>query len=136
MGCQGLYADVNYVNFTIGKASKNAELYEALVNAYNTYKRSKVESLVPTFDTQASLGDEFSIAANPFTPLRVVQIFFATATYDENVKDVSVTLADQFGAIGGTMGLFAGFSFLSALEIVYYLMKALLTVANKRFSQV
>ena len=119
----------------IGNSSKDIDVLKSLINAYTAYKRHQVRSTVIIHDEDAAAQEQFQIASKPYHPLRVVQIYFDTATYDENVKDVSVTLADQLGAIGGTMGLFAGFSFLSALEIVYFLMKALLSAAKKRFSQ-
>ena len=96
------------------------------------YKRSRVGSFVLSYDKSAIVSYQFKIVTNPYDPLKVVQIYFDTATYDENVKDVSVTLADQLGAIGGTMGLFAGFSLLSALEIVYFLIKFLLSVVKEK----
>ena len=37
--------------------------------------------------------------------------------------EVKVTLEAQLGLIGGTMGLLTGFSILSGIEIVYYLIK-------------
>ena len=37
--------------------------------------------------------------------------------------DFKVTLVGQLGLIGGTMGLFTGFSILSAIEIVYFAAK-------------
>ena len=78
--------------------------------------------------------------------LDVIQIYFDTATYDEIEKDVKVTvqsahvdpflfvkyqhrlhaqvtLESALGLIGGTMGLLTGFSILSGIEIVYYVLK-------------
>ena len=52
-----------------------------------------------------------------------VEIFFNTATYDEIERDVKVTLQAQLGLIGGTMGLLTGFSILSGVEIIYFVMK-------------
>ena len=49
-------------------------------------------------------------------PLEAVYIYFDTATYDEIVMDVSYTLEDQLGVVGGTMGLFTGFSILSGVK--------------------
>ena len=63
--------------------------------------------------------------------LEAVFVYFDTATYDEIVKDVSVILAEQLGVIGGTMGLFAGFSFFSALEIVYFIVKYLFFLSRQ-----
>ena len=52
--------------------------------------------------------------------MKVVQIFFDTATYDEIERDVKITTVAALGLIGGTMGLLTGFSILSGVEIVYY----------------
>ena len=64
--------------------------------------------------------------------LKLVQIFFDTATYDEIEKDVKVTLEAQLGLIGGTMGLLTGFSILSGVEIVYFGIKLLLSLRITR----
>ena len=53
----------------------------------------------------------------------MVQIYIDTATYDEIERDVKVTINAQLGVIGGTMGLLAGFSILSTVEIIDYLAK-------------
>ena len=66
------------------------------------------------------------------TSLQVVQIYFTTATYDKIVNDVSVTLGDQISAIGGTMGLFAGFSILSAVEVLYFVMKFFFSIVLRK----
>ena len=75
-------------------------------------------------------------------PLEAVYIYFDTATYDEIERDekvvleensgfscsfilvnLKVTLEAQLGLIGGTMGLLTGFSILSGVEIIYYLLR-------------
>ena len=63
--------------------------------------------------------------------MQVVQIYFSTALYDRIENDVSVTLGDQLNAIGGTMGLFAGFPILSAVEVLYFVMKFLFALTKK-----
>ena len=55
----------------------------------------------------------------------MVEIYFGAATYDEIEKDVKVTMEAALGLIGGTMGLLTGFSILSAVEIIYYVIKFL-----------
>ena len=50
----------------------------------------------------------------------MVQIYLDTATFDEIERDVKITVEGQLGLIGGTMGLFTGFSILSGVEIVYF----------------
>ena len=81
-------------------------------------------------------------AAKRGSDLYEVHIYFDTPTYDQVEKDVKVarnwnslwtpaieyfqvTLVAQLGLIGGTMGLFTGFSILSGIEIVYFFAKFL-----------
>ena len=45
-----------------------------------------------------------------------------------------VTMEAQMGLIGGTMGLLTGFSILSGVEIVYYLMRFLLLTLLTSYS--
>ena len=70
-------------------------------------------------------------AVVPYKPFEVVQIYFGTSTYDQNEKDVKVTLEGQLGVVGGTMGLFAGFSLLSGVEIVYFALKFVISTLLK-----
>ena len=84
-----------------------------------------------------------------YGPLEAVYIYFDTETYDEIERDqkvrfveaclyhmyhkiihsfgydFKVTLEAQLGLIGGTMGLLTGFSILSGVELVYYLIRFL-----------
>ena len=66
----------------------------------------------------------------------MVQIYFDTATYDEIDRDVKVTLEAQLGLIGGTMGLLTGFSILSGVEIVYYLINFFLSLRTQNANDV
>ena len=47
-----------------------------------------------------------------------------------------VTLVAQLGLIGGTMGLFTGFSILSGIEIVYFSAKFFLRKMNSYESKI
>ena len=67
-----------------------------------------------------------------YAPLQLVQIYFDTATYDEIERDVKVTLEAQLGLIGGIMGLLTGFSILSGVEIVYFVVKFFLSLRLSR----
>ena len=116
--CEGLHADVNFENTTYNHDIKDSFAFESLIEAYNAYKEAYVKNLVLE-DT----NNGYEAVPLPYHPLQVVQIYFNTDTYDKIVNDVSVTLADQLSAIGGTMGLFTGFSILSVVEIVYFTMK-------------
>ena len=55
--------------------------------------------------------------------MEMVHIYFDTATFDLIEKDTKNTLETQISVIGGTMGLFTGFSILSAAEIIYFSVK-------------
>ena len=65
-------------------------------------------------------------------PLKLIQIYFDTATYDVIEKDVKVTLEAQLGLIGGTMGLLTGFSILSGIEMVYYAVKFFMSLKESK----
>ena len=119
--CEGLHADINFENTTYNhdiKDIKDSLAFDSLIQAYNAYKEAHVKNLV-----LENTNNGYEAVPLPYHPLQVVQIYFNTDTYDNIVNDVSVTLADQLSAIGGTMGLFTGFSILSAVEIVYFSMK-------------
>ena len=43
--CEGLYADVEFVNSTIGKTSKDIAVLESLMAAYEDYKKMHFKSM-------------------------------------------------------------------------------------------
>ena len=43
--------------------------------------------------------------------------------FDKITKDSATNMMDMVSAIGGTMGLFTGFSIISGVEILFYLTK-------------
>ena len=55
--------------------------------------------------------------------IQIVNVQLGTPTLDEAEKSERVTIEAALGLIGGTMGLFTGFSILSGVEIVYHLAK-------------
>ena len=55
--------------------------------------------------------------------LQVVLVGIGSATFDKIEYDLAFTLEGALGLVGGTMGLFSGFSVLSGVEIIYYLAK-------------
>ena len=63
-------------------------------------------------------GDEL-----PESRLEVVQIYFDTASFDEIERDKEIKLTNQISLIGGTMGLFTGFSIISGIELIYFAAK-------------
>ena len=71
-----------------------------------------------------------------YAPLKLIQIYFDTATYDEIERDVKMTLTAQIGLIGGTMGLLTGFSILSGVEIIYFAVKLFMSLRIPRGKQI
>ena len=55
--------------------------------------------------------------------LRIVRIYFDTPTLNIITKDRAAKFVDYVSAIGGTMGLFTGFSIISGVEIIYFAVK-------------
>ena len=64
--------------------------------------------------------------------LRIVRIYFDTATMDRISKDQAAKFVDMLSAIGGTMGLLTGFSIISGVEIVYFAIKFLMAMFVKK----
>ena len=61
----------------------------------------------------------------PFVNLRLVRIYFDTATFDDIERDKKIKMEAQLSLIGGTMGLFSGFSIISGIEIIFFVAKFL-----------
>ena len=52
-----------------------------------------------------------------------MRIQIKTPSFDRITKDRAAKFVDMLSAIGGTMGLLTGFSIISAVEIVYFVIK-------------
>ena len=74
----------------------------------------------------------FQVGREQNRELDMFHIYFDTATYDEIERDVKNSLEDQLGLLGGTLGLFTGFSILSGVEIIFYLTKIFLVHSRIR----
>ena len=106
---------------------------------------------------KAKLSSLYKAAILPFAHLNVVQIYFDTATYDEIGRDVKVigewdfqsskatewyfhfsifntenylkvAMEAALSLVGGTMGLLTGFSILSGIEIIFFVIKFLMSL--------
>ena len=65
--------------------------------------------------------------------LHVVQIYFDTATFDDIERDKKIKLEGQLSLIGGTMGLLTGFSIISGVEIIFYLIRSIIKMKIVKF---
>ena len=59
----------------------------------------------------------------PPSTLELVQIYFDTATFDDIERDKKIKTEAQLSLIGGTMGLLTGFSIISGVEIIFFLLR-------------
>ena len=50
--------------------------------------------------------------------LHVVTIYINSPTFDLITKDAKTTFMDRLAVIGGTLGLFTGFSVISGIEVI------------------
>ena len=64
----------------------------------------------------------------PESTIELVQIYFDTATFDNIQRDKKIKLDAQISLIGGTMGLLTGFSIVSGVEIVAFLVKLIMSL--------
>ena len=55
----------------------------------------------------------------------MVEIFFDTATFDDIERDRKIKTEAQLSLIGGTMGLLTGFSIISGVEIIFFLIRSI-----------
>ena len=64
-------------------------------------------------------GDEL-----PHSDLQLVAIRFDTATFDNIERDKKIKTEAQLSLIGGTMGLLTGFSIISGVEIIFFILRS------------
>ena len=57
--------------------------------------------------------------------LRFIQVKFDTPVFDKVTMDSAAKFVDKLSAIGGAMGLLTGFSIISGVEIVYFLIRSI-----------
>ena len=62
----------------------------------------------------------------------MVKLYFDTAVYDKITKDERANFETKLSVVGGTMGLFSGFSLISGMEIIYYICKGFLAAFRKK----
>ena len=65
-----------------------------------------------------SLGEEL-----PPSTLQLVEIYFDTATFDDIERDKKVKFNAQLSMVGGTLGLLSGFSIISGIEIIFFMIR-------------
>lgn len=91
-----------------------------LTENYNRYK-----------GTNSKL-DNLEYSTNQRKKMTFVRIYFDTPTFDRITKDRAAKPVDMFSAIGGTMGLLSGFSIISGIEIIYFVIKSFINILKSK----
>ena len=122
--CGGLYADVVKDNDkSIPKLSNFASIY----SSYESYKRGFQEDV--NYRNIRMYNPEES-------SLHWIRIYFSSPTFDRVTRDEKANLVTKISAIGGTMGLFAGFSIISGIELLYFGLKCLFCVIVNNWKKI
>ena len=64
--------------------------------------------------------------------LKFVRVWMSAPTFDRITIDSRVKMVDYISSIGGTMGLFTGFSIISGVEIIYFLIKGIISLMKSK----
>ena len=136
--CEGLHADVELVNKSLADVTaedtEDREKLVQLLEEYENFKSRFVENLV--FDSGQAFLNKSQQCIPPvkldYAPLQLIQIYFDANTYDKILRGIKLTPESQLGLIGGTMGLFTGFSILSAIEIIYFAIRFFMSLKITR----
>ena len=67
--------------------------------------------------------------------LHYVKISFNTPKFEKITKDRAAKFVEMLSAIGGTAGLLTGFSIISLVEIIYFLVKITARLACNCFAK-
>ena len=64
----------------------------------------------------------------------IFEIQLVDQSYKKMIQSLRITFADQLGSIGGTLGLFCGFSFLAVVEMIHWMWIGMFKIINQRSS--
>ena len=158
--CHGIYADIlaepQMNNNTLVFGDEYTEELKQLLDEYQLFKRSfnsdfndffmnitenkgfplihRQSKKMPikcerSFDFYGNLVEscEYKVKET----LIVLEIYFGTPTFDKVTLDAKTNWVTQISMIGGTLGLFSGFSIMSGIEIIYFTVKIILEIMKK-----
>ena len=154
--CEGAYAfvRVDTTNNTLPLVKRiGKEDFNIFVEEYLQYKRSFEGNFSKFFETISTMSNwPFVNEQAVFVPrkrydafnakwivesveleqrLEIVEIYFTAPNYDIVTKDARTDLVTKISLIGGMLGLFTGFSFVSGVEIIYFTSKLILKIYKK-----
>ena len=122
--CSGLIL-TSYIKLDPDNSFK--EKLSLAIDAYNQHKQKfSVKEKIPMEYFKYRYLD-YELKLN----LRFIRIYFDATSFDKITKDRSDSAIDKLSAIGGTMGLLTGFSIISGVEIVYFIIKISLNLLTR-----
>ena len=62
----------------------------------------------------------------------IIEVQLMNKAYRKITQKLRVTFADQIGSIGGTLGLFCGFSFLAIVELLHWICIGIFKILNQK----
>ena len=121
--CKGFFANIKKHSFDYEYLNKLPTIdYENYTRMFGPSYRKPTNKLLP---------NEFVKEIFAKKNLKFVRIFWDTPTFTRISRDKAAKFMDVLSAIGGTMGLLTGFSIISGIEIVYFMLKFLIVKLTK-----
>ena len=113
--CRGLYVT------NLEKHEFSIQSYSLLQDAENEYRKFKEENLVDVPEVYVWQSNH-----------TIVHIFIESPVFDKITMDTSSKFEDKLSTIGGTLGLLTGFSLISGIEILYFIVKICISFWSKK----
>ena len=121
--CQGYFANI--------KKHKDGFDYDYLNMLPTIYYENYTRMFGPSYREPDGLAHLFVKEIFTKKNLKFIRIFLDTPTFTKISRDKAAKFVDMLSAIGGTMGLLTGFSIISGIEIVYFMLKFLIVKLTK-----
>ena len=116
--CKGFFANI--------KKHKDSLDYEYLNKLPTIYYENYTRMFGPSYRKPTNrIPNVFVKEIFAKKNLKFIRIFWDTPTFTRISRDKAAKFMDVLSAIGGTMGLLTGFSIISGIEIVYFMLKFL-----------
>ena len=80
------------------------------------------------------MENDTSLNSSSYPPGMETFIFFYFDGF-HNLQDRAAKFVDKLSAIGGTMGLLTGFSLISGVEILYFIIKIVHNIVTEKLIQ-
>lgn len=123
--CSPSCKEIKY-SMRVESTTNMGKLMQTLDDAYGV-SRTNLHDYLFSNKTGASLLNLVQFETDPetvmrkrFSKLAMVEVGFGAADYKLITRDVRATFFDKLSLIGGTLGLYTGFSVVSLIEIFFW----------------